>query len=849
MKYITLGILAHVDAGKTTLCEQLLYKNQVISRFGRVDKQESFLDYDELERKRGITIFSKEAIINIPEKDTEITLLDTPGHVDFVWETLACMEVMDAALLVVDASSSLSIHTKRLFRLLKKNKIPTFVFMNKTDISGENKSELLEELSSLDSSFVDFTLEQKQLCEMAAMCDEELLDEFLEADTLKTESIKAAIKENKITPVFFGSALNDKGIDELNNGLLDYISAKKISDKEFVAFKRGRDEKGNKIVFGRIQKDIRVKETLCGEKIEEIRRYHGQKYESVASGESGMLVAIRGLDNLEFKISGDGAYLPLLEYEIVLPDEIDTIVAVKCLEFLCEEHPALNLRVDTKKDRLLFSPMGDIQMEILKDIIEGRAGLKVEFIPAGVVYKETVAWAVEGMGHFEPLRHYAEAHILIEPNPGRGIEVNNVLGADALSANWQNQILSTLKSTHHRGVLTGAELTDVRLTLVAGRAHEKHTEGGDFREATIRAVRQGLMVAGCILLEPMYSFELRLPAESVGKVISRLEIMAAKWEPAEYFLEEALIKGVFKVQKLGDFPSFLSSVASGNYELSLGFGGYTPCEEGQSIIESSGYDPEADLEAPCDSVFTHHGSSEIIHWSEAPLHMHIPPVFEDNEVTEDIIVEAAGNVGDEIFLGTEEIDRIVGAAGGANKKSNPKARRSHWNRYSKIQPEGRDFSDEKDKMYRRKPLAFKGDEYLLVDGYNIIFAWDELNALSKDNIDAAKDSLVDTLSEYAAYTGKIVILVFDAYRVSGGVGSISRFKGIDIVYTKEAQTADAYIEKTSHELSKEHFVRVATSDRLEQMIVRGDGALPMSALDLKDEIFRIKTIIRENISK
>lgn len=851
-KHYTLGILAHVDAGKTTLCEGLLFNNGIINKFGRVDKQESFLDYIPLERKRGITIFSKEAIISEPESNNTITLLDTPGHVDFVFETLSCMEIMDAALLVIDSGKSLSSHAKRLIFLLQKNNIPIFVFANKTDISGLSKKDTLKNLEDCGLLAVDFGLGPEEIAEGVSLGSEELLNKYLESGEISDTDIKNAINFGIITPVIFGAAIKNEGINELSKVLFKYLEIKTPEKEGFIPYKIRRDDKGTRLIYGRLfGSPIQVKSSLGEEKIEEIRLYNGEKYENIPVCEHGMTVAIRGPKNLQIIPSGHGAYEPLTEYSITGPAIVDPVPAFSKLQILNDEMPYLQIHLDKHRGQILLSPMGDIQMEILKDIIAERFNLDVFFLRAGVIYAETISSASIGFGHFEPLRHYAEAHLMIEPNPGRGIEITSNLSTDSLDIVWQNQVLSALKNTPLRGVAIGARLTDVKITLRSGRAHEKHTESGDFREAALRALRQGLMKATTVILEPLYRFHMSFPQNALGKILAKLETMEAVWSAPEYIKDDITIAGTFPADLLGDLPVFLASVTSGFGDLSLEFGGYIPARHAEDIVASNDYNPERDLEFPADSVFTSHGGSLIIPWFEAENHMHLPL---ENLPGEEIIEEELSLQGppaakEESFIGPDEIDAILGLAGGANKRKGKNDRRSHWNRYNRLSGSQRPRlnsanTETKVSMPQSKPSAPK-DDYLLVDGYNIIFAWDFLKDLSKDNIDSARDLLVDILSEYSAYTQTIIILVFDAYKVAGGTGSIYKEKGIDIVFTRESQTADAYIEKTSHEIARKHNVTVATSDRLEQIIVRGEGAIAMSAAGLLEEIKRTRQEIRD----
>lgn len=867
-QYKTLGILAHVDAGKTTVCEQLLVLNGAIREFGRVDKGLSQLDYDEKERARGITIYAKETVIQ--KDDTEITLLDTPGHVDFVWETLSCFRVMDMALLIMDASKPLDAHTKRLFFLLQKYNIPTILFLNKTDLLMRSKAEVIKELLSLDERIVDFSASQDERDENAALCDERLLEEYTKTDRLTDASLALAIGKGNVIPSFLGAALSGKGLDTLNEALFTYLSLYKNPSPEeaFVPYKVKYDADGSRLVYGRVGREsLFIKGVLESEKIDEIRRFRGSKYDALQEAKPGMMVALRGLRNIGVNSTYEEAFRPLLQYELIVPDKVS---AMKSLSVLTEEYPLLNLHFDARTDRLLLSPMGDIQLEILREEIQNRFSIDAEFLPAGVVYKERVASAVEGVGHFEPLRHYAEVHLLIEPNPGEGLVIRNALTNAQLPENFQKQVMHTLKETAVPGTKIGAALTDTKISLIAGKAHDKHTEGGDFREATLRALRQGLMRVGTCLLEPHYAFTLTLPKDCVGAAMVRLDAMAAETSGPIYDFSDgegdagtASISGTFPAVNLEDFPIYITQLAKGAQSLSLSHGGYFAIDRSseEELMASFSYDAVHDTDYPASSVFTDHGGSVTIPFDQVSSHMHIPFIYENGIPSVDD-KDKSGHAGDidawyatrdgadgslgkstseERFIGTDEIDRIIVSAGGANKRKHKDDRGSHWNRYTK--------QADAVPVVGKVPYTpgVSAHTYVLVDGYNIIFSWDELHDLAEREMDAAKDRLIDILSEYAAFTKYIVILVFDAYKVSGGVGSVTRQKGIDIIYTKEAETADSYIEKTSRTLAKENMVRVATSDRLEQMIIWGDGALPMSAREFLAEVNRTKEEIRNLI--
>lgn len=847
MEYLTLGVLAHVDAGKTTLCERLLFKNNTIKSFGRVDKNESFLDYEPIERKRGITIFSKQAILNSEKKS--VTLLDTPGHSDFVWETLSCISVMDAALLIVDRSSPISAYTLRLYRLLKENLVPTMVFLNKSDMDGDYTDSIIEGLKKEGAHPVFFG--SKNYFEEIALCREDVLEKYIETGDISKEEIKELYANRLFSPIFCGSALKDEGVEELNDFIFSYISPSRESEIiDFFPYKIRYDNKNSRLVYGKVLKPFKVKDVLLGEKIEEIRLYNGEKGEQINEAFPGMLVALRGPERIKAKNINNNKYIPLIEYEIILPETEDIHVFAEKLKPLGEEHSELAFRYDPQKAGIVFTPMGDIQLEILKDIINVKLGVDIDFRKTGVIYKETIVSPVEGVGHFEPLRHYAEVHLLLSPNHGKGMEIDSNTPPDVLAVNWQSQVIETLKEIAVPGVLIGAALTDIKITLVSGKSHIKHTEGGDFREATLRALRQGLMSAENILLEPVYAFEIRLPSDCLGKLMVRLESMNAVSNSPEYLGEEVIINGRFPVSKLSDFPVFVTSLTSGAGDLSLEFDGYMPCEKAAEIIDSIGYNPQRDIDFPADSVFTSHGGSDVVYWKDVPERMHLPFVTENSKKEDYTLKTPLARDTGEMFIGLEEIEAILNSANGANRRRTKSDRRSHWNRYSKASSQfgyNDNYKGTKSDSDNEKVeiiIPEKPKEYLLVDGYNIIFAWTDLKELSDINMDSAKELLCDILDEYAAFKEREVIVVFDAYRVNNGIGSVTKWGGIDVVHTKEAETADSFIERTAHDISKKYKVFVATSDRLEQMIVRGEGAFVLSATDFLKEIKDMEDEIR-----
>lgn len=843
MRYLVTGILAHVDAGKTTLSEALLYIAGSIKKLGRVDNANAFLDTYELERARGITIFSKQAKLQYGELD--ITLLDTPGHVDFSAEMERTLQVLDYGILVINGSDGVQGHTRTLWRLLTSYGVPTFLFVNKMDQNGTDRAALMEQLQqTLSGDCVDFgEAETTKLWENIAVSDEVVLEHFLETGEVPDGEIRRLIWERKIFPCYFGSALKVEGIKEFLEGFSKY-TCEPVYPAEFggKVFKISRDRQGTRLTYMKITGgSLKVKTaiTKLQEKVDQIRIYSGEKYEMVNEVQAGTVCAVTGLTET---ISGEGLGMesgsespllaPVLTYRIDLPEGCNPMVMLQKFRQLEEEDPELHIIWDESLQEIQAQIMGEVQIEVLKSLIQERFQIDVEFGTGNIVYKETIKDPVIGVGHFEPLRHYAEVHLLMEPGePGSGLEFSSQVSTDDLDRNWQNLTLSQLAKKEHKGVLTGSAITDMKLTLVAGRAHLKHTEGGDFRQAAWRAVRQGLMQAETILLEPYYDFFLEVPEAVIGRAMSDVEQRGGTFEITSSEVGVSAIKGRVPVAAMRDYPNEVTAYSKGLGRLSCTYRGYEPCRNAAEIIEKIEYDPERDVENPADSVFCSHGAGMIIPWYQVKEYMHAESGLDlenskNSEGARDFV--KAGASSSEQWVGTEEIDRILNRTFNANKRIEKQSRF------------GRAVKRNTAPVSYGVPVKKKEvrDEYLLVDGYNIIFAWEELKELAKVNIDSARGKLLDILSNYQGTKKCDLIAVFDAYRVQGHKTEIVDYHNIHVVYTKEAETADQYIEKFAHENGRKHDVTVATSDGLEQMIIRGQGCRLLSAKDLEAEIRR-----------
>ena len=847
-KQIVLGILAHVDSGKTTLSEAMLYRAGVTRRLGRVDHKDAFLDTDALEKARGITIFSKQALLTAG--DTDITLLDTPGHVDFSTETERTLQVLDYAVLVVSGTDGVQSHTETLWRLLRRYHVPTFVFVNKMDLPGMERQELLAQLNRrLGEGFVDFGAEQADRDEALALCDENLMDRMLDAGQLQDADLIPAIARRHAFPCWFGAALKLEGVDALLDGLDRYTRpAPALEAFGAKVFKVSQDEQGARLTWLRVTGgELKVKAQLTGEadgkpwaeKANQLRLYSGAKYTLTEAIGPGQVCAVTGLtkarpgEGLGAERDSDLPVLePVLSYQVLLPEGADVHAALGKLHRLEEEEPQLHVVWNETLGEIHVQLMGEIQLEVLRSLLAERFGLAVEFGPGGILYKETITEPMEGVGHYEPLRHYAEVHLKLEPLPrGSGMQFAADCREEVLDKNWQRLVLTHLEEKQHLGVLTGSPLTDVKITLIAGRAHLKHTEGGDFRQATYRAVRQGLMLAKSQLLEPWYAFRLEVPAENIGRAMSDIQRMEGTFDPPESGEETAVLTGFAPVSTMRSYPMEVVSYTRGRGHLSLTLDGYRPCHNAQEVIAAIGYEPEHDLDNPADSVFCAHGAGFVVPWDQVRSHMHVDSGWgKSTRPEQEAAVPQRRAMAYRATLEEDaELLKIFERTYGPIKRDPLAAFRPVQKR------ERPDFAAEQWEI---------APEYLLVDGYNIIFAWDELNALSKESLDAARHKLMDILCNYQGFQKCVLILVFDAYRVPGSPGSIEQYHNIHVVYTKEAETADMFIERVTHEIGRNRRVRVATSDGMEQIIILGHGALRVSARMFHEEVQNVEKQIR-----
>ena len=847
-KQIVLGILAHVDSGKTTLSEAMLYRAGVTRRLGRVDHKDAFLDTDALEKARGITIFSKQALLTAG--DTDITLLDTPGHVDFSTETERTLQVLDYAVLVVSGTDGVQSHTETLWRLLRRYHVPTFVFVNKMDLPGMERQELLAQLNRrLGEGFVDFGAEQADRDEALALCDENLMDRMLDAGQLQDADLIPAIARRHVFPCWFGAALKLEGVDALLDGLDRYTRpAPALEAFGAKVFKVSQDEQGARLTWLRVTGgELKVKAQLTGEadgepwaeKANQLRLYSGAKYTLAEAIGPGQVCAVTGLtkarpgEGLGAERDSDLPVLePVLSYQVLLPEGADVHAALGKLHRLEEEEPQLHVVWNETLGEIHVQLMGEIQLEVLRSLLAERFGLEVEFGPGGILYKETITEPMEGVGHYEPLRHYAEVHLKLEPLPrGSGMQFAADCREEVLDKNWQRLVLTHLEEKQHLGVLTGSPLTDVKITLIAGRAHLKHTEGGDFRQATYRAVRQGLMLAKSQLLEPWYAFRLEVPAENIGRAMSDIQRMEGAFDPPESGEETAVLTGFAPVSTMRSYPMEVVSYTRGRGHLSLTLDGYRPCHNAQEVIAAIGYEPEHDLDNPADSVFCAHGAGFVVPWDQVRSHMHVDSGWgKSTRPEQEAAVPQRRAMAYRATLEEDaELLKIFERTYGPIKRDPLAAFRPVQKR------ERPDFAAEQWEI---------APEYLLVDGYNIIFSWDELNALSKESLDAARHKLMDILCNYQGYQKCVLILVFDAYRVPGSPGSIEQYHNIHVVYTKEAETADMFIERVTHEIGRNRRVRVATSDGMEQIIILGHGALRVSARMFHEEVQNVEKQIR-----
>ncbi len=873
-KQITMGILAHVDAGKTTLSEGILYTCKAIRKLGRVDHQDAFLDTNTLERNRGITIFSKQAECTLGEFG--MTFLDTPGHVDFSAEMERTLQVLDYAILVISGADGVQGHTETLWRLLSRYQIPVFLFINKMDQPGTDREALLAEVKEkLDANCVEFSADQtdEEWKEQVAVCDEQMMEAYLEGEEISREQIRQMIRERKLFPCYFGSALKMTGVEEFLDDLK--LRIRETSYPETFGakiYKITRDNQGERLTHMKITGGtLKVKSVLSNgrpgetgegiwqEKVNQIRIYSGEKYTMVSEVKAGTVCAVTGLtatypgQGLGSEQASDMPVLePVLSYRIGLPTEVNVHQALLQLRQLEEEEPLLHIVWNETLGEIYAQVMGEVQIEILKSLIKERFGMAVTFDEGNIVYKETILEPVEGVGHFEPLRHYAEVHLLLEPGEtGSGLTFTTDCSEDVLDRNWQRLILTHLEEREHKGVLIGAPITDMKITLLTGRAHIKHTEGGDFRQATYRAVRQGLRKAKSQLLEPYYEFRLEVPSEQVGRSMTDIQKMLGEFDPPKTEGEMTVLTGSAPVVTMRDYQKEVISYTSGRGRLSCTLKGYYPCHNQEEVVEAVGYDPEADLENPTGSVFCAHGAGFVVNWDQVEDYMHVEsgwnaPAGQETKPEKPVTAKNWKEENEKYLATEKELEEIFERTYGPIRKlgEEPPAGRSvkGWkkSRRDPLEGYGKSSSD-----YKQKKTPDGEKEYLLVDGYNIIFAWEDLKELAAVNIDGARERLMDILCNYQGFKKSTLILVFDAYKVKGNPGSVETYHNIHVVYTKEAETADQYIEKTVHEIGRKYRVTVATSDQLEQVIILGQGGQRMSARELLEDVIEVSHQIRE----
>lgn len=849
-KHINAGLLAHVDAGKTTLSESLLYIGGTLKNAGRVDHGNAFLDNFQLERERGITIFSKQARVSY--KGMDMVLLDTPGHVDFSSEMERTLQVLDYAILVISGTDGIQAHTETLWKLLEIYSIPTFIFINKMDIAAVDKDAILNDIRKrFGDGCVDFN-DTDTVYENVAVCDDKLIEKYLESSVVEKEDIVKLILDRKVFPCFFGAALKMDGVEELLNGLNEYAAQKRYgADFGARVYKVARDEQGTRLTYLKVTGGaLRVKTELkyskegesFSEKVNQIRLYSGEKYNAVEEIPAGTVCAVTGLSHT-YAGQGFGAesgnsmvlMQPVLNYSIESDGINDMHGLYLKLKQLEEEEPQLHIKWNEKLQEINVQLMGEVQVEVLKRLISDKFGISVEFGTGSIVYRETIENEVEGVGHFEPLRHYAEVHLLLEPlERGRGLVFSSDCSEDVLDKNWQRLVLTHLNEREHIGVLTGSPITDMKITLVAGKAHLKHTEGGDFRQATYRAVRQGLKSAKSILLEPFYKFTLEIPQENVGRAMTDMQKMHGTFNQPDITADKAVIKGRVPVSSVQGYITEVNAYTKGKGRFSLQFDGFDRCHNQDEVIESIGYDSEKDLDNPTGSVFCSHGSGYNVPWNEVREHMHLPGLVikEGNVSEEDAGAVKSDSISYHPVDDDKELQEIFERTFGPVKRK----LNSSFNRLG--------YEKSKNTEYMPAPVK-KKEEYLLVDGYNIIFSWEELKEMSDVNLEAARMQLMDILCNYQGFRQCTVILVFDAYKVRGNVGEVQKYNNIYVVYTKEAETADMYIEKTVHELNRKYDITVATSDGMEQLIIMGQGARRISAREFKQEIETVNNRIRD----
>lgn len=847
-KHICAALLAHVDAGKTTLSEALLYESGVIRTRGRVDHKDAFLDTSPLERERGITIFSKQACFSYGNMD--VTMLDTPGHVDFSSEMERTLQVIDYAVLIISGTDGVQGHTETVWKLLQKYRIPTFFFVNKMDLPGADKAAVLKELQAKLSPYcVDFTEEEELLYENVAMCEETLLETYLEEGTfdLKKE-VRRLVSGTLLYPCYFGSALQNEGVEALLEGLESYTKMPEYQ-KEFAGkvYKITRDDAGQRLTHMKLTGgELKLRDEIEGiGKVNEIRVYSGEKYTLQQEVKAGDICAVPGFTDT---YAGQGVgkeadfcanqLAPVCNYQILLPEGTEEAIAWRQLKQLEEEDPNLHLSWQAQTREIFIQPMGEVQLEVIKRMVSERYGMDIAFGSATILYRETIEDTVIGMGHFEPLRHYAEVHLKMEPLPrGSGLQFVTECSEDELDLNWQRLILTHLGEKEFTGVLTGSPITDIKFTLIAGRAHLKHTEGGDFRQATYRAVRQGLRQAKSRLLEPMYQFRMEVPMEQIGRVMSDVGKMHGTFRQQPDDGEMSAIEGICPVASMAGYGTEFAAFTKGRGRMTLSFCGYEPCHNESEVVKNCKYDPDADVENTADSVFCAHGSGFVVPWNEVAKHVHV-----DTSIKKRQPVKASTAVPKEPSKKNSKMSEEKELQAIFERTFGPVKTRVETPAKKVIKAESG-----KTKTKEYKPVY--EEEYLLVDGYNIIFAWDELKALAAENLEGARTKLMEIMCNYQGFCGCHLILVFDAYKVKGNPGSVEQFHNISVVYTKEAETADMYIEKTTKEIARKKRVRVATSDGMEQIIILGHGATRISARAFQEEVKRVNDRIAEEVER
>ena len=848
---LVIGVLAHVDAGKTTLAESMLYLTGRIRSLGRVDHKNAFLDTFDMEKARGITIFSKQAEFNLG--DQKVTLVDTPGHVDFSAEMERTLQILDYGVLIINGMDGVQGHVITLWKLLKRYQIPVFLFINKMDQAGTDKNKLMLELSQrLDERCIDFSdqSEPEEFFENIAMCEEHVMEQYLETGRIEEKEITRLIQDRKIFPCYFGSALKIEGVEEFLEGIKTYTRQRDYPE-EFCArvFKISRDNQGNRLTWLKVTGGyLKVKMVLCGqgkegEKADQVRIYSGGQYQAVAEAYAGTVCAVMGPAKTYAgqglgaeEEAGKPVLEPVLTYQIQLPEDCDVHSTFVKLSAMEEEEPQLHILWDEESDEIQAQVMGEVQIEILKGLIQERFGIDVEFGSGSIVYKETIEEPVEGVGHFEPLRHYAEVHLLLEPGePGSGVQVASDCSEDMLDRNWQRLVLTHVEEKKHRGVLAGAELTDVKITLIAGKAHNKHTEGGDFRQATYRAIRHGLKKTKSVLLEPVYEFRLEVPTENLGRAMSDIQKMYGTFQTPVTEGDMSVLTGSAPVITMRDYQREVIAYTRGEGQLFCSVKGYEPCHNSEEVIAEIGYDAEKDTANPTGSVFCAHGAGYVVSWDKVYECMHLEHAWKQavlvKEEPELVVQKQKVAQGQSSIQMDKELEEIFTRTYGPVKQ-----------KYTAFREQTKPVKSETRKTTYEMPEPV--EKYLLVDGYNIIFAWEELNELAAVNLGAARQKLMDILCNYQGYRKQHIILVFDAYKVEGHLGEMQKYHNIHVVYTKEAETADQYIEKTVHEIGRKYDVTVATSDGLEQMIIWGEGAMRMSARGLYEEIQAVNQEIR-----